>query len=161
MRELQCSVAAVAHLGSRIMGWSAEKDAAQRLAEQQHLLDRAAHIGQLLALVLLGITALRVGRLWEAHQVRAVVCGMGVADVEACRALPQPPATPPHCQLLVLTRLLCLRCHMLPTHAMSQVCQAKVYEVGRFSHLAQRLTGTSSVAAGWRYLHCCASQLGE
>ena len=48
---------------------TAQQDAAQRLAAQQQLLDSAGHFGQLLCLAVMGLVALRAGRLAQVHQV--------------------------------------------------------------------------------------------
>jgi hypothetical protein len=47
----------------------AAQEALQKLAQQQELLDRAAHFGQLVGLMCMVAVALSAGRLWEVHLV--------------------------------------------------------------------------------------------
>lgn len=53
----------------KLTGWSTAQEALQKLAQQQELLDRAAHFGQLVGLMCMVAVALYAGRLWEVHLV--------------------------------------------------------------------------------------------
>jgi hypothetical protein len=66
----------ITHAGSRLisqldalLGWAGRQEAQSRLAAQQALGDRAGQLGVGLLLLGLAAAAVRVGRLWEVHQV--------------------------------------------------------------------------------------------
>jgi hypothetical protein len=68
-QEVGDSLRHIADFSQRWVRKSAEQDAAQRLAAQQQLLDSAGHFGQLVCLCVMGLVALRAGRLSQVHQV--------------------------------------------------------------------------------------------
>lgn len=62
----------VTNLTSRLdslLGWAKKQEQRNQLAAQQALGQHAGQLGLSLLLVALGVTALRVGRVWEVHQV--------------------------------------------------------------------------------------------
>lgn len=69
VQEVGESLKHISDVGRRWMGWTDSQNKDQQLAAQQELLDRAGHFGQLLGLVVMGLVALRAGRLWDVHQV--------------------------------------------------------------------------------------------
>jgi hypothetical protein len=71
----------ISHAGSRLaaqldqlLGWAGKQERQSRLAAQQALGERCGQLGMGLLLAGLAVAAVRVGRLWEVHQVRWVAC---------------------------------------------------------------------------------------
>ena len=77
-QEVGDSLRHIADFSQRWVRKSSEQDAAQRLAAQQQLLDSAGHFGQLLCLCVMGLVALRAGRLSQVHQVGVIKGGENV-----------------------------------------------------------------------------------
>jgi hypothetical protein len=74
LQEVGENLQHISHFARRWVGWTGQQESQQRLAAQQELLDRASHFGQLLGLGVMGVVALRAGRLWEVHQVGRGTC---------------------------------------------------------------------------------------
>jgi hypothetical protein len=69
-----------------LLGWAGRQERHSRLAAQQALGDRAGQLGVGLLLLGLAAAAVRVGRLWEVHQVGFFITRFDYADEAACHA---------------------------------------------------------------------------
>jgi hypothetical protein len=54
----------------QLLGWAGRQERQAQLGAQQALGERAGQLGMALLLAGLAVAAVRVGRLWEVHQVR-------------------------------------------------------------------------------------------
>eukprot|EP00878_Enallax_costatus_P006697 GHUV01007021.1.p1 GENE.GHUV01007021.1~~GHUV01007021.1.p1 ORF type:complete len:717 (+),score=210.53 GHUV01007021.1:1028-3178(+) len=69
LQQLSSGISSLTSRMDQLLSWATEQDQHKRLAAQQVLGHNAGQMGLALLLVAVGVAALRVGRVWEVHQV--------------------------------------------------------------------------------------------
>lgn len=93
MQQLSSGVGSLISRMDRLLSWATEYDQQKRLAAQQVIGHNAGQIGLALLLVAVGVTALKVGRVWEVHQVRLASVSTCESDTIVLKAVSRPGAS--------------------------------------------------------------------